>query len=118
MAMKGHRAGGGIASKNVTHRSSPKVEPRSRGQNPSAVNQLGNHVGDHITHVAGSTGYRGEPLVRGPGYNNPQGPTSFSNIGPGKGRTIYASGTQCQTGPVNKGLPGLPSTRGQWPDRE
>jgi hypothetical protein len=67
---------------------------------------LGNHVGDHITHGKGAgTGFRGEDLIRGPGYNNPQGPTSFNNNGPGGGRTIYKTGTQCQTGPVNPGNP-------------
>ena len=113
----GHRPAGGLHSRNVRHSTAPKVEPRSRAINPGGVNMLGNHVGDHITHSKGAgTGFRGEDLIRGPGYNNPVGPTSFSNIGPGKGRTVYASGTQCQTGTPDRGQPGLPSTKGQWPD--
>jgi hypothetical protein len=78
----------------------------ARGVNPSAVNQLGNLVGDHVTHTGKSTGYRGEPLVRGPGYNPPQGPTSFNNVGPGKGRTLYGqSGSQGVHGGVASGSP-------------
>ena len=111
----GHKPGGGLHSRNVRHSSAPKVEPKAYARNPGAVAQYAQHVGNHITH-SGRTDYKGDPDFTRKGYSPPVGPTSFSNIGPGKGRTIYASGTQCQTGPVNKGLPGLPSTKGQWPD--
>jgi hypothetical protein len=101
----GHRPGGGLHSRNVRHVSAPKREPRARAISPAAVNQLGAHVGDHITHVKGSTGYRGEPLVRGSGYSPPQGPTdNVKAVGVGGGRTIYEHGTQCQTG-TNPGNP-------------
>jgi hypothetical protein len=105
----GHRPAGGLHSKNVSHRSAPKVEPRPRAINPSAVAQLGTHVGDKATHVGRSTGYRGEPLVRGSGYSPPQGPTdNVKAVGVGGGRTIYKTGTQCQTGAVNPGEPQSP----------
>ena len=62
MAMKGHRPGGGIASR-------VNVEPRvktgtgSRGTHPGGVAQLGQHVGDKATHGnSKGAGYRGEPL--------------------------------------------------------
>ena len=100
-----HVPGGGLRSRVVKHSTAPKVEPRSRAINPGGVNMLGNHVGDHITHVKGSTGYRGEPLVRGSGYSPPQGPTdNVKAVGVGGGRTIYEYGTQCQTG-TNPGNP-------------
>jgi len=106
----GHRPGGGLHSRVVTHSRAPKVEPRPRAQNPSAVAQLGAHVGDHTTNRPGSSGYRGEPLVRGSGYSPPIGPTdNVKAVGVGGGRTIYEHGTQCQTG-TNPGNP-RPNTR-------
>jgi hypothetical protein len=101
----GHRPAGGLHSRNVHHVTAPKREPRGRAINPGGVNMLGNHVGDHITHKGAGTGFRGEDLIRGPGYNAPVGPSSFSNIGPGGGRTIYEHGTQCQTGAPAAGSP-------------
>ena len=98
MAMKGHRAGGGIASKNVRHVSAPKSEPRAHARNPGAVAQYGAHPGSHVTDRSESTRYRGEPDFTRSGYSPPQGPTSFSNVGPGGGRKIYGSGSQQQYG--------------------
>jgi hypothetical protein len=94
----GHRPGGGIASRNVTHRNAPKREPRPRAINPSAVNQLGNLLGDHITNKA-TTGYRGEELVRGKGYSGPIGPTdNVAACGVGGGRDVHKTGSQGMTG--------------------
>jgi hypothetical protein len=67
------------------------------------VSQLGNKVGDHITNKSG-TGWRGDPLFAGRGYN----PTEYGNAkaldvgkgGCGTGRTIYSSGSQSQHGDV------------------
>jgi hypothetical protein len=95
----GHRPGGGIASRNVTHRNAPKAEPRPRAINPSAVNQLGNMLGDKVTHVKGSTGYRGESLVRGKGYSGPIEPTdNVAACGVGGGRDVHKTGSQQQYG--------------------
>jgi hypothetical protein len=117
MRRSGTGSGGGIGMNKHVERRAPKAEPRSRGINPSAVAQLGEHVGDKVTHVKGSTGYRGEPLVRGSGYSPPQGPTdNVAACGVGGGRTIYERGTQDMQGKPNPGMAGLPSTRGQWPD--
>jgi hypothetical protein len=105
MAAKGHKPAGGLYSRQTIHSRAPKAEPRPRSINPSAVAQLGSHVGDHVTHVGKSSGYRGEPLVRGSGYSPPQGPTdNVKAVGVGGGRTIYEHGTQCQTG-TNPGNP-------------
>jgi len=101
----GHRPAGGIGSNKVTHRNAPKAEPRPRSINPSAVNQLGNMLGDHITNKA-STGYRGEELVRGKGYSGPIGPTdNVKAVGVGGGRTTYHCGTQDQHGAPAPGNP-------------
>jgi len=100
MNRSGHRPGGGLHSKQTVHSRNPKVEPRARAINPSAVNQLGNFDGDHVTHRGDSTGYRGEPLVRGAGYNAPVGPTNMMPSGPGSGREVMRSGQQGQHGSV------------------
>jgi hypothetical protein len=91
----GHRPAGGLHSRQVVHRPHGKTEPRPRAINPSAVAQLGSMLGDKVTHVAGSTGYRGEPLVRGSGYSPPQGPTdNVKAVGVAGGRTTYHCGSQ------------------------
>jgi hypothetical protein len=99
-----HKPAGGLHSKVVRHTTSPKVEPRSRAINPSAVNYLGNHLGDHVTNK-GSTGFRPESLVRGAGYNAPVGPKNLMPEGAGSGRTIYGCGSQGVQGEVNRGSP-------------
>jgi hypothetical protein len=96
MRRSGIGSGGGIGMNKHRDVRAPKAEPRARSINPSAVAQLGTHVGDKVTHVKGSTGYRGEPLVRGSGYSPPQGPTdNVAACGVGGGRTLYGqSGSQ------------------------
>jgi hypothetical protein len=116
MRRSGTGSGGGYGSSNVRHTSNPKAEPRARAINPSATNLLGNHIGDHVTHSGKSTGYRGEQLIRGAGYNAPVGPANMMPSGPGSGREVMRSGQQGQHGSPARGAPGLPSTKGQWPD--
>jgi hypothetical protein len=101
-----NKKGGGYGSR--VHRDSraPKTEPRARAISPGGVNMLGNMVGDHATHVKGSTGFRGEELVRGKGYMPPKGPTdNVKAVGVGGGRTTYACGSQGVQGSVNPGKP-------------
>ena len=112
MAMRrsGTGSGGGHGSKNIMHSRAPKTEPRPRAINPSAVNQLGNLLGDHITNKS-STGYRGENLVRGKGYSGPIGPTdNVKAVGVGGGRTTYHFGTQDQHGAPAPGNPPAKNT--------
>jgi len=79
--------------------------------NKAAVNQLGNHTGSHVTQTGKDTGYRGEDLVRGPGYNVGKGfgnevALNVGGGGPGVGyRQIGKSGQQGTYGPVNPGKP-------------
>jgi hypothetical protein len=117
---KRSNAGGGHGSRNVVEKP-VRIGKGGRAQSPAAVNQLGAKVGDHITERRQSTGYRGEKLVRGEGYNPAPGfgnevALNVKGGGPGVGRTIYKTGTQCMTGPVNRGEP-MPK-RELWPGWE
>jgi hypothetical protein len=69
------------------------------------VAQWGALVGNHATHQGKSSNYKGDPDFTRRGYSPPQGPTdNVKAVGVGGGRTIYASGSQCQTG-TNPGNP-------------
>jgi hypothetical protein len=116
MRRSGTGSGGGFGSRNVRHTSNPKSEPKPYARNPGAVAQYGELVGSHVRNKS-STRYRGEPDFTRKGYSPPQGPTSFSNVGPAGGRTVMKSGQQSCHGTPDRGMPGLPSTRGEWPDR-
>jgi hypothetical protein len=110
------RAGGGINSRQVVHRPHGKTEPRANKYRPQGVSQLGQMQGSHITHDKESS-YRGEPKRGGPGYNPPLGITDpVKAVGVGGGRTIYKTGSQCQTG-TNPGNP-RPNTRRQALEQE
>ena len=104
-----HKPAGGPRSKNV-------VEPRVRtgkgstGIRPGWTNAPGSHYGDHVTDTKGpGTGYRGPQREEGKSFQ----PVKFGNEkaldvkggGPGTGRTIYKTGTQCMTGEPNPGNP-------------
>jgi hypothetical protein len=108
MTMKGHRPGGGIASKqNVEVR--VRTGSGSHSSNPGYIAQLGNKVGNHTTD-RGTTPYTGEIFHNAD--KNYQ-PTPFGNEvalnvrggGPGAGRKIYASGSQGTQGQPARGNP-------------
>ena len=108
MAMKGHKPGGGIASKQHVRKPVRTGAAREHIQKAS-VAQIGQRQGDHVTNRAGSTGYRGVSLI-GPKHpvSVPLGNEVALNVGgggPGNCRTIYETGTQCQTGAPAKGNP-------------
>jgi hypothetical protein len=105
MRRSGTGSGGGHGSRPVTHTRAPKSEPKAHAINPAATAQIG------ISRFIGR-----DALREGRGLE-PVGPTdNVAAVGVGGGRKIYASGSQGQHGSVDKGMPGLPSTRGQWPD--
>jgi hypothetical protein len=120
MAMKGS-GGGGYGSR--PHVEKPvKTGSGSHSTRPAGTAQIGYAVGDHTTNRPGSSGYKGEKL-HSPERNFQ--PVKFGNElatnvgkgGPGAGRTLYGqSGQQGCHGQPAQGAPGLPSTRGQWPD--
>jgi hypothetical protein len=118
MRRSGKGSGGGIGmNKNV--RVGVRTGRGGKAQSPAAVNQLGAKVGDHTTGKRGSSGYRGEELVRGPGYNPAPG---FGNAvalnvgggGPGTGRTVMRSGSQQTHGAPAAGSP-MPKAKEIWP---
>src|SRR5215469_3984140 len=101
MAMKGHRPAGGISSNKVVHRPHGKTEPRANAYRPQGVSQWGQAQGSHMTH-GNDSDYRGEAKRGGRGYE-PPGMISDPVKAVGHGRTIYKTGTQCQTGSANPG---------------
>ena len=117
MRRSGKGSGGGLGMNKVVHRRGPKSEPKPRSISPAAVNQLGAHVGSHVTN-RGDTGYRGEELVRGKGYAPPVGPTdNVKAVGVAGGRKVYGCGTQGVQGAPAPGSPMQP-TKPLWPGWE
>jgi hypothetical protein len=115
----------GSRSRNVTERP-VRVGDRSKTVNPRSVSQIGQSLGNKATDSGGKTVsrvaetfYGGRAPQGGPG-GVPLGNAKALDVsggGPGKGRDyVSKSGSNCVSGPVNPGVPGLPSTRGQWPD--
>jgi hypothetical protein len=99
MRRSGVGSGGGIGMNKHRDTRAPKSEPRARSISPGGVNMLGAMQGDHITDRKGSSGYRGEELIRSKGYMPPKGPTdNVAACGVGGGRKVYASGSQDQYG--------------------
>jgi hypothetical protein len=98
----------GIKSRNVTRQSVRTGAARQHIQK-AGVAQLGQRQGDHATNKRGSTGYSGESLI------GPKHPISVKlgnevalNVGgggPGTGRTVHKTGSQCMTGAPNPGNP-------------
>jgi hypothetical protein len=109
MAKGNHRPGGGIKSR-VNVETKVRTGRGAKAQSPAAVNQLGGHVGSHVTN-RGDTGYRGEHLVRGPGYNPAPGygnavALNVGGGGPGKGYKQYGqAGSQGCHGTPAQGNP-------------
>ena len=108
MRRSGTGSGGGLGMNKVVHRSHGKTEPVANKYRPQGVSQWGQMQGAHVTRE-GDSNYRGEPKRGGKGYE-PPGMISnpVSAVGVGGGRTIYKTGSQCQTGSVNPGTPRPP----------
>ena len=102
----GHRPAGGLYSKPVSHTRAPKAEPKPHSIDPAAVHQIG------------TSQFLGRDALRdGRGYSPPRGPSdNVAAVGVGGGRTIYKSGGQGTHGTPDRGMPGMPSTVGEWPD--
>ena len=124
MRQSGKGSGGGLGmNKNV--RRGMSQGDRARAMNPKGATQVGTNRGNHATNSAKILRGDRAPVrgnrkpVNGPG-GVPLGnalATNVGNGGPGAGRTLYGQGgSQGLHGPVDRGMPGLPSTKGQWPD--
>jgi hypothetical protein len=118
----GRKPGGGIGS-NVNREVGVKVGRPAQEMRVRGVSQIGESIGNKATEGGKVRGVPSE-VIQGkrlpPKLSVPLGNAVALNVGgggPGKGRDyVSKSGSNCTTGPVNPGVPGLPSTKGQWPD--
>jgi hypothetical protein len=106
---KEHKPAGGLRSRNVTQRP-VRVGDRAREMRPKGVSQIGASQGNHATERREKLTKSIEPVrgARIPGV--PLGNASAKELsgpacGPGRGRTVMASGAQGQHGSVNPGRP-------------
>ena len=100
---KGHKPGGGIQSRQKVRVGQRLGAPRERVR-PTGVAQYGQAQGSHVTGTeggGGDTGYHGVKAHTGkPGLQSREGNMVAASTvcKPGGSRTIYRSGSQCQTG--------------------
>jgi hypothetical protein len=95
------KSGGGITSNKL-------VRPQVRGGSPSAnrvnvtgVSQLGNAQGNHASDPSRTVNVKREPIVAAQMAAVPLGNAIATNVGaggPGKGRTIFRTGSQGRHG--------------------
>jgi hypothetical protein len=101
VSTSGNQKGGGYGSRQ--HVEKPVgTGSGSHSTRPAGVGQIGAMQGDHVTHVKGSTGYKGERL------HNPERNTQFTPFGneiaartvcgPGGSREVLRSGGQGRHG--------------------
>jgi hypothetical protein len=107
------KAGGGIHSNKVVAKPMRGGAPRE-GITAGYAGQLGNALGDHVTDRGAQTANRAaEPMKTAAPYKSAMGNELATNVGkggPGKGRTVYASGSQAHHGGATAAVakPGLP----------
>jgi hypothetical protein len=91
---KGHKAAGGVASRNVANVRAPKAEPVANRASVKGVSQIGQMLGNHITERNKVLKGVAKPVFDGRrGYEPPVGPTdNVKAVGVGGGRTIYRTG--------------------------
>jgi hypothetical protein len=101
---KAKSGGGPTMNKNVRTpiRTGP---PNTKVISPSAAANIGNSKGNHASDGAGGRSLQrpSDPLVQGTRPQVPMGNEVAKNVGrggPGAGRTIHATGSQGQHGPV------------------
>jgi hypothetical protein len=119
MRRSGKGSGGGAGMNKVVHKPVRTGAAREHIQK-AGVAQLGQMQGNHATNK-GATNYKGVGLI-GPKspISVPLGNEVALNVGgggPGTGRTIYKTGTQCMTGAADKGNP-TPKANSLWPGWE
>jgi hypothetical protein len=99
MRRSGVGSGGGYRTNKHSDTRAPKVEPKAYAKRPAGSAGIGTMYGDHSTHRGSSTGFKGEKLAGGRGYE-PPGMISdpVKAVGVGGGRKVYGSGSQSQYG--------------------
>lgn len=71
----------GSASRDIM---APKTEPRAHAVSPTATDQMGNMLGNHVTGKGEAVRGAGQPLYKGRGYEAPHD----------AGRTVHRGGSQ------------------------
>ena len=109
---KAVKSGGGYSSLKVREkREATRERPRVKAANPSMVSDWGAHRGAHVTSDGGrDLKFKNEKLYdAGPSFQPvPLGNSLATNVGkggPGKGREVFARGSQCMTGTPVQGVP-------------
>jgi hypothetical protein len=102
---KRSNAAGGHGSRNVVEKP-VKTGVGARANIPAGVAQLGQRQGNHATERGKPTGYGGVNLYGDRGFNKSlYGNEVALNVGgggPGVGRKVYPTGSQCMTGEPDK----------------
>jgi hypothetical protein len=118
--MASNKKGGGLGSR-VVREVGVRNGAGANEMRPRGVSQIGQSMGNKATETGRTTGNSVE-AVKGralpAGLSVPLGnELATKGLGVGGGRKNYGqSGSNKQYGPTNPGVPGLPSTKGQWPD--
>ena len=88
----------GIDSKNLTHRP-VRTGVGAKGVNTKFVSRVGQSIGNKATEKRGTSPYVRENVYGGGSFRPvPLGNSLVNNVGkggPGAGRNVYASGSQC-----------------------
>src|SRR5262249_46805654 len=111
-------SGGGARLNKVKNvRQGSRETPRVRAANVKAVSELGYSRGNHATNT-GDFPFKREQFYEGKSFQPvPMGNTLTvdKKPGPGAGRNVYPTSTQCQHGPAVKGVsdyaPDVPATK-------
>jgi hypothetical protein len=120
--MASRKAGGGLGSK-VNREVGVRTGRGAQEMRPRGVSQIGESIGNKSTETGKVKGIPSEKIQGKSlpaGLSVPLGNAVSLNVGKGgvgTGRKNYGqSGSNQPYGSANPGVPGLPSTKGQWPD--
>jgi hypothetical protein len=118
--MATNKKGGGIGSR-VNREVGVRTGAKAQEMRPRGVSQYGSAIGNKATEggkVKGVPSERVQGARLPAALSVPLGNETAlrAGAGPGAGREVMKSGSNCVTGPVNPGLGRITDTRGQWPD--
>jgi hypothetical protein len=102
------KSGGGIQSNKLKRVPVKAGKPSTNKVSPAAAAQLGAHLSDHITERGKVLRNPADRLLTGTMPQVPSGNDLARNVGrggPGAGRNIYRTGTQCLHGKPVQGSP-------------
>jgi hypothetical protein len=104
MAKQTNKPAGGLGSR-VVNPQGQRLGQKATGMHVGGVSQLGEAVGNHVTHTGKPTGYRGDPWTDG---RTPAGGKQMLGnaaaqatvCGPGGSRQIHSCGSQTGVSPT------------------